>query len=266
MARKHKHEEHENLERWLVSYADFITLLFAFFTILYALSQTDKAKYKNAIESIQRAFMSPGGVFPLRGSPFTPFEKAPDKGSQVPPGANEHGKFSKTEAEMLERIAEQINGMFLSTTGLAAGAGDIEIIRSAEGFKIRLGEAMLFKPGSDKLIREQIPFLYEVGRRLADMNYHIQIEGHSDGLEGRKPASTKKQLYTDGWHLSVNRAFNMGRFLAEGANFPVEHLSMAGYGDAYPIAENDSPEGRQKNRRVEISVITPDHSLNDLKW
>ncbi len=82
MARRKKHAaEHENLERWLVSYADFITLLFAFFTVLYAISQQDKAKYQKAVDNIQRSFLSAGGIFPLKGSPFTPFERPPGKGS-----------------------------------------------------------------------------------------------------------------------------------------------------------------------------------------
>ena len=96
MGRKKKHgEEHENLERWLVSYADFITLLFAFFTVMYALSLQDKSKYKTAVENIQRSFLNGGGILPLRGSPFTPFEKAPDQGSQTPPDVTEDGKFSR---------------------------------------------------------------------------------------------------------------------------------------------------------------------------
>src|ERR1041385_3985800 len=107
--RKKKHDdEHVNLERWLVSYADFITLLFAFFTVMYALSLTDKAKYKAAVKNIQRSFLSGGGVFPLRGSPFSAFEKPPDRGSAVPPEASELGKYSKQEEEkVLGQIAEQ---------------------------------------------------------------------------------------------------------------------------------------------------------------
>src|ERR1700680_3675781 len=104
MARKKAHAEHENLERWLVSYADFITLLFAFFTVLYALSQTDKAKYKDAIENIQRAFLNPGGVFPLKGTPFVPYEQAPDKGSPQPPNPKNQGQFAATQREALSHL------------------------------------------------------------------------------------------------------------------------------------------------------------------
>src|SRR6188508_1403296 len=99
MAKREHHEEHENHERWLVSYADFITLLFAFFTVLYALSQQDKTKYKDAVENIQRAFTQSGGVFSVRRVPFSPFEKTPDKGNVFSASPDDTGNQSKFEAE-----------------------------------------------------------------------------------------------------------------------------------------------------------------------
>ncbi len=262
MAKKRHHEEHENLERWLVSYADFITLLFAFFTILYALGQTDKAKYQKAIESIQKAFLTTGGVFPQRGSPFTPFIKEQDKGSQVPPKPKDLGPNSKTEQEIMDRIAEQLKGIFERSTGLAADPKDIEVLKSSNGFKIRLSETMLFKANSDKLKREQIPFLFEMGKRLARLDLPIQVEGHSDRVEGLLNKDSNRQ----GWQLSVNRSFNILKFLVEGAEFPKQNISISGFGDVQPIASNDSPEGRRKNRRVEIAIITPDQNIKDLEW
>lgn len=262
MAKKQHHEEHENLERWLVSYADFITLLFAFFTILYALGQTDKAKYQRAIESIQRAFLTTGGVFPQRGSPFTPFEKEQDKGSLVPPAPNDLGVNSKAEQEMMGRIQEQLKGVFERSTGLSADPKDIDVLKTSNGFKIRLGEAMLFNANSDKLKREQLPFLYEMGKRLARLKLPIQIEGHSDKSEGVKQGDPN----SNGWELSINRSFNILRFLVEATEFPKPLISIAGFGDTQPLASNSSPEGRRKNRRVEIAVITPDQNIKDLEW
>jgi chemotaxis protein MotB len=257
MAKKRHHEEHENLERWLVSYADFITLLFAFFTILYALGQTDKAKYKQAVESIQRAFQSAGGVFPLKGSPFSSFDKSPDKGINAP--TQERGKFSPDDQAAMEKIAEQVRGMFERSTGLSSSADDVEVVRTPEGFRIRLGEALLFRPGSDKLNREHIPFLFEMGKRLAAIDLPIQVEGHSDGGEARRSN-------TDPFALSLNRSVNLLRFFVEGTGFPKEKISLAGLGDTQPVASNESPEGRAKNRRVEISIVTPDHAVKELPW
>jgi chemotaxis protein MotB len=263
MAKKKHHEEHENLERWLVSYADFITLLFAFFTILYALGQTDKDKYKNAVESIQKSFTTAGSIFPLKGNPLSPFDKPADLGSKVPPSPQDAGKFSKDEQETLERIASQVRGIFERATGVSSSTEDVEVIRTPLGFKVRLGEAMLFAPRSAKLKREQVPFLVELGKRLTALNLPIQVEGHSDSGE-----FTQKQDGNDkeAWDLSTQRAYNIVRFLIDGTGFPKSKISMGVFGNSIPLATEDSPEAQAKNRRVEISVATPDREIPYINW
>lgn len=254
MALKKKHEEHENLERWLVSYADFITLLFAFFTVLYALSQTDKAKYKAAAESIQRAFMSSGGIFPLKGAPMQMFDKAPDKGTRTPVSPSDAGRFSKDNVAM-EKMKEEMENLFQKSTGLALRHGDIEVYRSETGFKIRLNESLLYSSGSAKIRRAQTPFLYEISKRLSRLDLPIQIEGHSDNQRGN-----------DNWQLSISRSYNVVKFMMDGAGFPKNRISAAGYGDSQPLADNDSSEGRARNRRVEISVISGDREISSLNF
>jgi chemotaxis protein MotB len=258
MAKKHKHEEHENLERWLVSYADFITLLFAFFTVLYATSQKDSAKYKQVAESISKSFLSSGGIFPLKSHPFVPFEKSPEKGTPTPVSPDDAGKNPKDEQAALERVREKIESIFEKATGLSVKHGDVEVYRTETGFKIRLAENILYRPGSDKLRKENVPFIYEVGKHLATLGLPIQIEGHTDN---REPASGMNN-----WQLSLSRSYNIVRFLVEGSQFPKSKLSAAGFGDASPISDNDTIEGRRKNRRVEISVITGDSKISDLLW
>lgn len=258
MLRRERREHHENLDRWLISYADFITLLFAFFTVLYALSQTDKSRYQKALENIQRAFLSAGGVFPLRGSPFVPFDKPADRGSAVPPSPTDQGYFSKGEREMLEKIREQVSNLYERTTGIGLQRDGAEVIRTEEGYKIRLGEYLLFGVGSDKLRRESLPFLYEMGKRLARVKGSIQIEGHTDTSAPKNSQSN--------WHLSASRAFNIVQFLVEGVSFPQDRISIAAYGAARPIASNDTPEGRARNRRVEISILTKEIRADKLLW
>lgn len=256
MKKKKKPEEHENLERWLISYADFITLLFAFFTTLYALSLTDKAKKQAAMEAIEAAFMSAGGIFPLKGSPFTPFDKPP-KGSEVPPSPKK-GKQSKSETDAIARIAYQTRNLFEDTTGLNMKGGELEVLPTDEGFKIRLGEQVLFSPGSDKLKMEYVPFLNEVGKKLAKLGLQVHIEGHTDN----SPPGTGQS----NWQLSLSRSYHLSRFLVEACNYPQDKISMAGYGDTHPVADNDTPEGRTKNRRVEISVSTNKQDIAELPW
>lgn len=243
MARKKKHEEHENLERWLVSYADFITLLFAFFTVMYALSQTDKLRYQEAIMSIQRAFLSGGGVFPLKGFPMTPFDKPPDKGSQVPPRSTEVGKYSKTNTNALKR---KLQSLYQQTTGMVGGA-DIDVVAVPEGYKIRFSEGILFSVGASKIKRDNIAFLYEVGNRLKEQGFPIQVEGHTDDSVNNEMSN---------WQLSLDRATNVVRFLVEATEFPKDKVSLAGYGATQPLAKGTTPQAQAQNRRVEIVILT----------
>jgi len=258
MRKKRHEEEHENLERWLVSYADFITLLFAFFTVLYALSQTDKTRYQKALENIQRAFLSAGGVFPLRGSPFVPFEKPVDRGSAVPPSPAEQGYYSKAERDSMDQLRNQVEGLYERTTGMGLQKRDLEIVKSEDGYKIRLGEYVLFNAGSDKLKRQALPFLYEVGKRLSKIEGNVQVEGYTD--------NGQPKTHTSNWHLSASRAMNIVQFLVEGVNFPRQRLSIAAYGEERAVASNATPEGRARNRRVEISIVTKETQAEKLLW
>lgn len=258
MAKKKHREEHENLERWLVSYADFITLLFAFFTVLYALSMTDKSKYQKALESIQRSFQAAGGIFALKGVPFNPFPKNPAPSTQNPTGPSGSVADPTSNAAKLDSVREKIQGIFQKTTGLNLETKDLEVIKSDQGYKIRLGEIALFKQGSDKIKREAIPFLYEVGQRVAKLGANIQIEGHTDV----EPDSG----FNSNWELSLSRAYHIAQFLVEGTDFPKDKISLAGLGDTNPVADNKTQDGRAKNRRIEISVISPDKGVLDIDW
>lgn len=262
MAKKKHHEEHENLERWLVSYADFITLLFAFFTVMYALSTTDKEKYKSAVDSIQKSFTQSGSIFPQKGAPFTPFDKPADARSKTPSDAAEN-KLSKDQEALLKQMAEQIRGVFERATGVTPQDGDVEVMKTPIGFKIRLGEAMLFAPRSSKLKRNQVPFLAELGKRLGELNLPTQVEGHSDSGELLNRGTMNEK---EAWDLSTQRSYNIVRFLIDGTFFPQSKISMGVFGNTSPIAEENTPEARAKNRRVEISVATPDREIPYINW
>jgi len=257
MSKKKHAEEHENLERWLVSYADFITLLFAFFTVLYALSVSDKAKYRETLENIQRSFLQAGGMFPLKGSPFVPFDRPSPQSAEIPPNPGDIGKMPRSTQETA-RITDQIHSLFKETTGLALKPGQVEVVRTQDGYRIRLGEDVLFGPGSDKIKRTSVPFLYEVGKRLERLGLPIQVEGHSDASPSVSPKTN--------WQLSISRAYNVVQFLVMGAGFPETRISLTGYGDTQPLAGNDTPQGRAKNRRVEIAIISPNQDSQELNW
>lgn len=261
MAIKKHQEEHENLERWLVSYADFITLLFAFFTVLYALGSTESKKYKEAAEAIEKAFMSGAWIFPQKSPPFHPIDRQKSSGSGSEPVAEsgsevgEEGVF-KADQE-LEKLLAKIRDAFHRSTGVKMIPGEIGLIKTEEGFKIRLGENILFKSGSAKLQKEYAPLLLEITKRIKQLKYRIQVEGHTDAAVGMSER--------DNWQLSFDRSYNLMKFMTDGVGFPHEKISVAGFGDAVPISDNNTPEGRARNRRVEISVITP-RPINKTNW
>ncbi len=245
MKKKHA-EEHENLERWLVSYADFITLLFAFFTVMYALSNSDKAKYQKAAEGIKRAFLTGGGLFPMAVSSPPQFSPSTSKKSS--------GEGEAIPLDSTGKTQSRLEGLFEESTGLdLKGGNEISVIKTDDGFKIVLSEKLLFASGSDKIKKRALSFLYELGVRLAKMGVQILVEGYTDNVP-LKGGETN-------WQLSLSRAYHVATFLIEGASFPKQKIGIAGFGDARPISSNDTPEGRARNRRVEISVITPDRNI-----
>ncbi len=256
MAVKKRHEEHENLERWLVSYADFITLLFAFFTVLYALGSTESKKYKETAEAISRSFMSGGWIFPQKAAPFTPINGEKSQLQDVNPPADGSSTISKADQEALQKLIAQIRDAFHRSTGVKMMEGQLGVIKTEDGFKIRLGENIFFKSGSSRIQKEYAPVLIEITKRIKALNYRVQVEGHSDANVG--------VAEKDNWQLSVDRSYNLMRFMTHGVGFPKHKISVAGFGDTQPIAENDTPEGRARNRRVEISVITPKPSNNSI--
>ncbi len=256
MKKKGHGEEHENLERWLVSYADFITLLFAFFTVMYALSMSDKNKYKEAMKNISDAFMSAGGLFPLSGHPFVALSAPPSAGAMTSSDAPAAADQSAAEEAAAGRMRDNLEGLFQRTTGVEAGRGAIAVVKTERGFRIRISEHLLFKPGGDKLQRRSIPFLYQIGQHLARLGAPVQIEGYTDNTPLKDGRSN--------WQLSLDRAYHVGLFFVEALQFPQDKLSLAGFGDTHPLARNESEAGRAQNRRVELSVSAPDAALYEV--
>ncbi len=256
MGIKKKVHEEEKLERWLVSYADFITLLFAFFTVMYALSLKETSQKQEAIEAIERAVQSGGGPYSLKGIPFTPFTQAPNQGALSPPPADALGQQAHSR-EAMERVQEKIEKLFEKNTGLSLAPHDIEVFATKDGFRIRLSESTLFGSGSARIKRENVPFLYEMGQRLKALGMEIQVEGHTDNV---RPADKTN------WQLSLDRSVNIAKFLVEATDYPQNKLGISGFGDTQPISSNRSREGRARNRRVEIAVITGETQVQQLPW
>ncbi len=231
---KHKHEEHENHERWLVSYADFITLLFAFFVVMYSVSSVNEGKYRTVSESIKAA-LNPVVSSPASKLAFT-------IGTAKPTTVQ-----SPTDAkEPVIRRLRAIMKSLKESTGLEL----VEMIEHASGdLIITVPDNVMFNSGEAVLRPEALPFLKALSEALIELNRQIRIEGHTDNV----PIRTAQ--FPSNWELSAIRAVMAVRVMTELYGVPASHLSAVGRADSLPRADNLTPENRAKNRRVEIVVL-----------
>ncbi len=245
MAKKHKKHEHVNHERWLVSYADFITLLFAFFVVMFAVSQVDTNKVGRFTESVNVAFQS--GVFaPSSGSPL---QRGGSAGSAlVPaivsdkPSLFRYAAASPRAQAVKDSLEEGID---------AAGLGSVVGLRyDARGVVISLPESLYFRAGTANLRTEALENLAQIARVVGAQRGPIVVEGHTDDLPVRSA------LFTSNWELSAARAARVVRYLVEEGGLEGTRLSAVGLADTRPLVENSDDQTREANRRVQLVVVT----------
>jgi chemotaxis protein MotB len=238
MSRKKKghHEEHENLERWLITYADLITLLLGLFVVLYSMSQIDLNKYQQWISAFSQLFGGGGVLASGKGVLVTPVPQR--AGSEV-----QASTYQTSSSQ--QKLEVQINAI-LSTN---IQSKKIIVTTSPEGLTIHLLERLLFESGSAELKPEAKAVLDTIAEILKLLPNKIRIEGHTDD----RPIRSAR--FPSNWHLSVARALNTAYYLmSKGVN--PEKISIAGYSEYRPIAPNDSEENRAKNRRVDIVIVS----------
>ena len=251
MARKQKHEEHENLERWLVSYADFMTLLFATFVVLYALAQIDMKEFEKLEESIKAAFNnSPiaGGQAMMDGVGINVIDQngTSDRDSVIPPLMEYISQ--KYEKNSMEDIKKQVEE--------ALEKGELEGIKAEvtdRGLVITLKDInTFFHSGSAELTPVAQKTISALGGMIKKKfnNHIIRIEGHTDSM----PISTGS-IYPSNWELSAARSSSVARFMIDKYNIKENLFTVVGYGDTKPLDTNNTPQGREKNRRVEIVIL-----------
>jgi chemotaxis protein MotB len=258
-SRRRRKPAHSNHERWLVSYADFITLLFAFFVVLYASSQVDQKKVGKLALAIQVAFQELG-VFPASTTqipldldnpmPFSTVQAIQNvkKNAELrriasPPedslsGASEETDISTLQAELREALHNEI------------ALHEIAMRRESDGLVISLKEFGFFDSGSATLKPQSHAALDRIASILAIRTYKLRIEGHTDNV----PIHTA-QLASN-WELSTARATEIVRVLIVEHQFAPGRLAAAGYAQYHPIASNATAQGRAQNRRVDIVVLT----------
>ena len=249
---KREPEKHVNHERWLVSYGDLLTLLFAVFVVMYAMGQQDKKKAEEVAQSIQSAF----GVVLANGG---------GKPIAIPSGAINSIPELKTapSAHIRMRSPGGRTGHIATTTdyGAIKGAIDAYLIKSGtsgkvgveitpRGIVVSLREAGFFESGSAGLRNESIETLSAIAATLSQYANTFRVEGNTDNIPIRS------REFRSNWELSTARATNVVHYLVENTGFSPQSISAVGYGEYRPLSDNATSEGRTKNRRVDIVLLS----------
>jgi chemotaxis protein MotB len=259
MSRRRKRSRgHANHERWLVSYADFITLLFAFFVVLYASSQVDQRKVGKLSLAIQVAFQELG-VFPASTTQIPVDSNDPMPFSTVQAIENVKrnaglARISSSPEDSLAGAAEETDFGTLQSELQEALHNEIKLrevtlYREPDGLVVSLREFGFFDSGSATIKPEALPALDRIASILAIRTCKLRIEGHTDNI----PIHTAQMA--SNWELSTARATELVRVLIVGHRFLPERLSAAGYAEYHPIASNLTAPGRAQNRRVDLVIL-----------
>jgi chemotaxis protein MotB len=230
-------------DRWVVSYADFITLLFAFFVVLFATGQSDKQKKVQLAASIQAAFNQMGIFEPHPELPPVT-ELIGTGGAAVPPIAGTTFSATPESMVMVKHHIEQAAQPEIDQ-------GVIAVHESADGLVISLQEAGFFESGSAGIRPSALPVLNRIADSLPESA--LRVEGHTDNV----PIHTTQ--FASNWELSSSRASSIARLLLLHANIHAEKMSVAGYAEFHPAASNDTSDGRARNRRVDIVLLNDSH-------
>ncbi len=246
MAKKHKKHEHVNHERWLVSYADFITLLFAFFVVMFAVSQVDSKKLGRFTESVNVAFNTQGIFAPNSGSPL---ERGGSAGSALIPAvvSDKPSLFRYTASSPHAQAVKESLEESIDAAGLGSSVG---LRYDERGVVVSLPESLYFRTGTANLRTEALENMAEIAKGLAAQRGEIVVEGHTDDLPVRSP------LFPSNWELSAARAARVVRYLIEEAGFDGARLSAVGLADTRPLVENSDEATREANRRVQLVIVT----------
>jgi chemotaxis protein MotB len=239
MRKKKPEEEPGGMERWLITYADLITLLLAFFILMYTMSKQDNKKYQEVAAHLKAIFSGNVGIMARGNLPI----KTPTEVSF---------KDTSDAGALRERLEKEIRT--LGEQDKDNTSGKISLINDERGLVVRAMEKAFFETGKADLSSKASRALDGIAPVLKSTPNHVRVEGHTDNV----PINTSE--FRSNWELSVRRATEVVRFLIERHGFPPDRISVSGYAEYRPIAPNDTPENRSSNRRIEIIIIKSDQS------
>ena len=258
MSRKKKHAAHANHERWLVSYADFITLLFAFFVVLYASSQVDNKKVQQVSAAIEGGFQQLGVFSGTASGPAVRNENAPSGSApaelsrpELIRAINElHAKGGLNGSGNSGVPATELRKQLEDVLGKELKEHQVDLRLIPGGLVVSLREIGFFNSGEAVLLPQAEPTLAHVAAALAAHNFEVRVEGHTDDVP------IHNSSYRSNWDLSTARATEVVNMLTSRYNFNPERISVAGYAQYRPVASNDTEEGRRKNRRIDLVIVS----------
>lgn len=245
MARRKHEEEHDNHERWLVSYADFITLLFAFFVVMYALSTVNEGKYRILSDSMSSAFrnvqVNSSSPLPVTLTPPIPVIQKPRAAERAQEAVKQkrRDKMRNVAQDILEVMAPLIE------------QGKVRVIETSRGVTIEINDSILFSPGQALLQPALAKAMGAIADVLAPTDFPITIEGHTDNV----PINTLQ--FPSNWELSAVRATTVLRLFVDSGVAP-DRLTAIGFADTRPVEPNLLADGRARNRRVTILIDSAD--------
>ncbi len=258
MARRKKHAAHENHERWLVSYADFITLLFAFFVVMFASSQADKGKAQQVSESVKRALEENqvataiagilGGAADDKGK-GNAMMRGPGgtkKGADEPaPSATKIVELLPSERFLSQELKEDIE------------SGKVTIEMTGRGLVVSLREAAFFQPGDDSIAAPAYQTISKIAESIRQLPNPVRLEGHTDSI----PIHNSR--FRSNWELSAARAIAMLEILTFEFELPHRRFAIAGYADTAPLDSNETEIGRAHNRRVDVIILNQNGLISE---
>ncbi len=231
--------DHDNHDRWLISYADFITLLFAFFVVMYAVSAVNESKYRVLASSL-------GDAFGRSSASEAPVPQLPTV--MLPPEVSQRTLKQQQAIEEQAHMTE-VAGNLLDVMAPLVKEGKVRVTQSRRGVSIEINANVLFAPGRAELEAKSLAVLRAVAERLRNEPFNLEITGHTDVMPISNP------VFASNWELSAVRATSVVRLLADNGIAPAR-LSAIGREASQPIAPNDTAEGRARNRRVELMILS----------
>ncbi|MFZ6848449.1 flagellar motor protein MotD [Undibacterium sp. RuRC25W] len=241
MARRKYHEEPDNHERWLVSYADFITLLFAFFVVMYAISSLNEGKYRVLSNSLTGAFSNAKPISPALTTAAT---EDVVKLAPLPLVKQRASEGLRKERAKMTEVAKDI----MAVLEPLVREGKVRVTQTSRGVTIEINASLLFPTGEAKLSPDSIQALTAIASVLKIDTHAIQVEGYTDNIP------IKNSIFPSNWELSAGRASTVARLLTENG-VDENRVTAVGQGSKQPVDSNETPEGRARNRRVSVTVL-----------